>query len=54
MVVMMDMEISCKGHCEKLSHFLDNVSHTAYGYVLINFYGECIKYCQSYVPFCEY
>ena len=28
MVVMMDMEISCKGHCEKLSHFLDRVSHT--------------------------
>ena len=32
MVVMMDMEISCKGHCEKLSHFLDHVSHT----VLLN------------------
>ena len=29
MVVMMDMEISCKGHCEKSSHFLDHVSHTA-------------------------
>ena len=28
MVVMMDREISCKGHCEKLSHFLDHVSHT--------------------------
>ena len=28
MVVMMDMEISCKGHCENLSHFLDHVSHT--------------------------
>ena len=28
MVVMMDKEISCKGHCEKLSHFLDHVSHT--------------------------
>ena len=28
MVVMMDMEITCKGHCEKLSHFLDHVSHT--------------------------
>ena len=28
MVVMMDIEISCKGHCEKLSHFLDHVSHT--------------------------
>ena len=27
MVVMMDIEISCKGHCEKLSHFLDHVSH---------------------------
>ena len=30
MVVMMDIEISCKGHCEKLSHFLDHVSHTVY------------------------
>ena len=28
MVVMMDLEISCKGHCEKLSHFLRLVSHT--------------------------
>ena len=28
MVVMMDIEISCKGHCEKLSHFLNHVSHT--------------------------
>ena len=28
MVVMMDIEISCKGHYEKLSHFLDHVSHT--------------------------
>ena len=28
MEVMMDMEISCKGHCEKSSHFLDHVSHT--------------------------
>ena len=27
-IVMMDTEISCKGHCEKLSHFLNNVSHT--------------------------
>ena len=27
-VVMMDIKISCKGHCEKLSHFLDHVSHT--------------------------
>ena len=28
MVVMMAIEISCKGHCEKLSHFLDHVSQT--------------------------
>ena len=28
MIVMMDMEINCKGHCEKLSHFLDHVGHT--------------------------
>ena len=27
-IVLMDREISCKGHCEKLSHFLDHVSHT--------------------------
>ena len=25
----MDMKISCKRHCEKLSHYLDLVSHTA-------------------------
>ena len=31
MVVMMDMEMSCKGHCEKLSDFLDHVSHTDIG-----------------------
>ena len=28
MVVMMDMEITHKGHCEKLSHFLGDVRHT--------------------------
>ena len=28
MAVMMVIEISCKGQCEKLSHFLDLVSHT--------------------------
>ena len=28
MVVMTVIEISCKGQCEKLSHFLDLVSHT--------------------------
>ena len=28
MVVMMDIEVSCKGHSKKLSHFLDHVSHT--------------------------
>ena len=26
-VVMMEMEISCNDHCEKLSRFLDHVSH---------------------------
>ena len=31
MVVVMDMEITRKGHCEKLSHFLDDVSHTGNG-----------------------
>ena len=30
MAVMMDMEISCKSHCEKISHFLDLVNHTVY------------------------
>ena len=25
---VMDIEIACKGHYEKLSHFLDLVSHT--------------------------
>ena len=24
----MDIKINCKGHCEKLSHFLDRLSHT--------------------------
>ena len=28
MVVMMDRDIGCKGHCGKLSHFLHHVSHT--------------------------
>ena len=28
-VIMMDIEISCKGQCENVSHFLDLVSHTA-------------------------
>ena len=32
MVVMMVIEINCKGQCEKLSHFLDLVSHTALGF----------------------
>ena len=31
MIVMMDRDISSKGHCEKLSHFLDHVSHTELG-----------------------
>ena len=26
-VLMMDIEISCKGRCEKLSYLLDHVSH---------------------------
>ena len=30
-VVMMDIEISCKGQFEKLSHFLDLVSHIVLG-----------------------
>ena len=39
MVVMMDIEISCKGHCEKSSHFLDHVSHTGYtGFILLCYY----------------
>ena len=36
MVVMMDMEISCKGHCEKSSHFIDHVSHTVYASIAIS------------------
>ena len=34
-IVMMDIEVSCKGHCEKLSHYLDHVSHTVYGEILL-------------------
>ena len=36
MVVMMDMEVSCKSHCEKLSHFLDLVGCTDNAYGLAN------------------
>ena len=28
MYLMMDTEISCKGHCESFSHFLELVSYT--------------------------
>ena len=28
MYLMMDIEISCKGHCESFSHFLDLVCYT--------------------------
>ena len=34
MVVMMEIERSCKGHCEKLSHFVDHVSHTVLDFSL--------------------
>ena len=34
-VVMMDIEISCKGHCEKLSHFQALVSHTVWVFVAL-------------------
>ena len=30
MYLMMDIEISCKGHCESFSHFLYLVSYSAY------------------------
>ena len=36
MLVMMDIEISCKGYCEKLSHFLDHVSHIGYLEALVH------------------
>ena len=42
MLVLIDMEISCKGHCEKLSHFLDHVSHTV---LCPSIYLE--NYCKS-------
>ena len=45
MVVMMDREISCKGHCEKLSHVLDHVSHTEkanfFSVYLLDFSCKC-------------
>ena len=34
-VVMMDIEISCKGHCEKLSHFQALVSHTVWVFMAL-------------------
>ena len=34
MVVMKDIEISCKGHCENY-HFLDHVSHTVFIFISI-------------------
>ena len=45
MVVMMDREISCKGHCEKLSHFLDLVCHTVNIFLAENSggMGGCFK-----------
>ena len=65
MIVLMDREISCKGHCEKLSHFLDHVSHTvlpssnfikAYTCVLNIYYpciiSECLVVYNSNVHFC--
>ena len=36
LIVLMDIETSCKGHCEKLSHFLDLATHTVVGF-LVNF-----------------
>ena len=50
MVVMMDMEISCKGHCEKSSHFQDHVSHTVTDKAYWNrffYYGDFV--IQSYL-----
>ena len=46
MLVLMDMEISCKGHCEKLSHFLDHVSHTVNNLnilIILRSYVEQVK-----------
>ena len=37
MYLMMDIDISCKGHCESFSHFLYLVSYT----VLFNKLTEC-------------
>ena len=34
MVVMIDIEISCKGQCEILSLFLDLVSHIGQGVLI--------------------
>ena len=38
MVVMLDIEINCKGQCEKLSHFLDLASHTEKRYHIMSHY----------------
>ena len=44
MVVMMVIEISCKGQCEKLSHFPDLVSHTD----LLLFYASVWYICDFF------
>ena len=35
MYLMMDIEISCKGHCDSFSHFLYLVSYTVKVYVKV-------------------
>ena len=52
MVVMMDIEISCKGHCEKLSHFLDHVSHTALAVVFVQANFNLLALSTYPVPLC--
>ena len=36
MYLMLDREISCKGHCESFSHFLYLVGYTEYMYMLLS------------------
>ena len=55
MVVMMDIEISCKGHCEKLSHFVDHLSHTVTVFIGLQLYriyvtGNCLLLSSFVIP----
>ena len=54
MYLMMDIEISCKGHCDISSHFLYLVSYTVYS--LLSFVKTSLiafNTCIAFVPECH-